>query len=209
MTIGQQEQQELSTEERILEAAKKVFMRDGLHGSRMETIAQEAGVTKASLHYYFRSKEKLFEVIFDQIKTNVLPRIAGVFSSDIDVFEKIKYFVESYIDLVIENPYLPLFIVNELNKNPEKFIETTQMVERIHLFLLKFVQQLLEEIEKGNIRPIHPLHLVINVMSMCVFPFLAKPMLQQVGGMNDEQYRVFLLERKKVVVDFVINAIKV
>ncbi len=208
MTEVNEAQKELSTEEKILAAAKKVFLRDGLHGSRMEAIAKEAGVTKALLHYYFRSKEKLFEVIFEEVKGGMLPRIAGVFNSDLSVFEKIERFVESYIDLVIENPYLPLFLVNEINKNPDKFFETTKIIERVHLFLPNFIQQLLEEIDKGNIKPINPIHIIINVMSMCIFPFLAKPILQKVSGMNEEQYRVLIIERKKVVVEFVINAIK-
>jgi AcrR family transcriptional regulator len=198
-----------SNEQKILEAAKKVFLRDGLHGSRMETIAKEAGVTKALLHYYFRSKEKLFAVIFEEVKGGMLPRLESVFGSDLPVFEKIERFVESYIDLLIENPYIPLFLVNEVNKDPEKFFETTQIAARIQQFVPHFVQQILEEQEKGNLNSIHPFHLIINVMSLCIFPFLGKPMFQKVAGMTDEQYKLLLQERKKEVAAFVMRAIKI
>lgn len=88
MTHENEVRKDLSTEEKILEAAKKVFFRDGLQGSRMEAISKEAGVTKALLHYYFRSKEKLFEVIFQKVKDGMLPRMAGLFTSNSSVFEK-------------------------------------------------------------------------------------------------------------------------
>lgn len=208
MTHENEVQKDLTTEQKILKAAKKVFFRDGLHGSRMETIAKEAGVTKALLHYYFRSKEKLFEVIFQKVKDEMLPRMAGLFTSDSSVFEKIELFVANYIDFVMQNPHLPLFIINEVNKNPEQFFETSKMVERIHEFLPHFVQQILAEQENGNIKPIHPFHLIMNIMSLCIFPFLAKSMFQKVSGMTDEQYFETMQERKKEVAAFVISAIK-
>ncbi len=202
-------QKDLSTEERILEAAKRVFIRDGYHGARMEDIAQEAGVkNKASLHYYFRTKDKLFEAIFDQLKGGLLPQMEGIFKANIPLFDKIRLFVERYIDLINENPYVPLFIINEINKDPEKFIQRVKVIEKVQGFLPYFIVQLQDEIEKGNIKPIHPLHLMMNTMSMCVFPFLAKPMLQRVGSMTDAQYMEMMQERKKIITDFVISAIK-
>lgn len=201
-------QKDLSTEEKILAAAKKVFLRDGLHGSRMQDIADEAGINKALLHYYFRNKEKLFESIFEELKGGLLPRVGEIFKADIPLFDKIRLFVESYIDLIAENPYVPLFIMNELNKDPDKFIERVRVIEKVQMFLPYFIVQLQNEIEEGNIKPIHPMHLIMNIMSMCVFPFLAKPMLQRVGGMTDAQYMELMQERKKIITDFVINAIK-
>ncbi len=208
MTDKKEASQDLSTEEKILEAAKQVFLRDGYHGARMDTIAKEADVNKALLHYYFRSKEKLFEAIFQQVKGGLLPKVAEIFKSNLPLFDKIRLFVENYIDLIIENPYVPLFMVNEINKDPEKFIQNLGVVEKIQSFMPYFIVQLQEEIEKGTIKPIHPLHLLMNTMSMCVFPFLAKPMLQRVAGMSDAQYLELMQERKKIIADFVIDAIK-
>lgn len=208
MTDKKEASQDLSTEEKILEAAKQVFLRDGYHGARMDTIAKEADVNKALLHYYFRSKEKLFEAIFEQVKGGLLPKVAEIFKSDLPLFDKIRLFIDSYIDLIIANPYVPLFMVNEGNKDPEKFIKNIDVLERIQPFLPYFIVQLQDEIEKGNIKPIHPLHLLMNTMSMCVFPFLTKPMLQRIVGMSDAQFFEMMQERKKIITDFVIDAIR-
>jgi TetR/AcrR family transcriptional regulator len=199
---------DVSTEEKILAAAKQVFLRDGYHGARMEAIAKEADVNKALLHYYFRSKDKLFEQIFQQLKGGLLPRMSEIFKSDLPLFDKIRLFVSDYIDLLLENPYVPLFLVNEINKNPEKFMQTSGVFEKVQSFIPYFIVQLQDEIEKGTIRPIHPMHLLMNTMSMCAFPFLAKPMLQRVIGMNDAQYISMMQERKQIVADFVINSLK-
>ncbi|HMO41575.1 MAG TPA: TetR/AcrR family transcriptional regulator [Saprospiraceae bacterium] len=200
---------DVSTEEKILAAAKQVFLRDGYHGARMETIAKEADVNKALLHYYFRSKDKLFEQIFQQLKGGLLPRVSEIFKSDIPLFDKIRLFVSDYIDLLLENPYVPLFLVNEINKNPEKFMQSAGIFEKVQSFMPYFIVQLQDEIEKGNIRPIHPMHLLMNTMSMCAFPFLGKPMLQRVVGMSDAQYMSMMQERKQIVADFIINSLKV
>ncbi|MDX1943385.1 MAG: TetR/AcrR family transcriptional regulator [Saprospiraceae bacterium] len=199
---------DLSTEEKILEAARRVFLRDGYHGARMEAIAKEANVNKALLHYYFRSKEKLFDSIFQQIKGGLLPKVAEIFKADLPLFDKIRLFVESYIDLLLESPYVPLFMMNEVNKDPENFIQKMGIIEKLQSFLPYFIVQLQDEIEKGNIKPIHPMHLLMNTMSMCVFPFLAKPMLQRVSGMSDAQYMDMMRERKKIITEFVISSIK-
>jgi len=138
----------------------------------------------------------------------LLPRVSEIFKSDLPLFEKIRLFVESYIDLLIESPYVPLFMMNEINKDPEKFIQKIGVLEKVQSFLPYLIVQLQDEIEKGNIKPIHPLHLLMNTMSMCVFPFLAKPMLQRVSGMTDAQYMEMMQERKQIITDFIISAIR-
>ena len=111
-----------STEERILEAAKKVFVQKGMAGARMQDIADEAGINKALLHYYFSNKEKLFEMIFLEAASKLFPRINAIFSSDQPLFEKIESFCEEYIAVVMENPYLPLFVLYEINQDPAYFM---------------------------------------------------------------------------------------
>lgn len=199
---------DLTTEERILAAAKKIFVRDGYHGARMEDIAKEADVNKALLHYYFRSKDKLFEVIFQELKSGLLPMVSHIFESDTPVFDKIKQFIASYIDLLNANPYLPLFLLNEMNKDPEKFIQNFGIIEKVHQVLPKFVMQIQSEIEKGILKPISPIQLMMNIISMCIMPFVGKPMMQRVMQLDDLQYRVIMEQRKIEVAKFVIDAIK-
>jgi len=118
---------DLTTEQLILGAAKKVFIRKGLDGTRMQEIADEAGINKSLLHYYFRSKDKLFDVIFKEIVMSFAPRIVEILNSPISLFDKIELFVATYIDLLLKNPYIPGFLVNEVSKNPERIVSALKM----------------------------------------------------------------------------------
>src|SRR5271169_392301 len=110
------------TKEKILAAAKKVFMTKGMAGARMQDIADEAGINKALLHYYFRSKDKLFEMIYLEEAKKFFPKISMIFQSELPLFEKIKQFADEYISEILENPYLPWFVFNEINRDPDKFL---------------------------------------------------------------------------------------
>jgi len=195
-----------TAEEKILAAAKKVFISKGMAGARMQDIADEAGINKALLHYYFRSKEKLFEVIFSQTVSRFIPRVNEIMSSDMSMYEKIETFSREYIDKVIENPFLPLFVMNEMHKQPEEFLHKMWGGEKPKVE--KFIQQIMQAIEAKEIRPIHPGHLMMNMMSLCVFPFIGKPMLQMVADLNDKQFMELMAERKTLVPQFIIQAIK-
>ena len=195
------------TEEKILSAARKVFMTRGMAGARMQDIADEAGINKAMLHYYFRDKEKLFEMIFQVEARKFFPRINSIFQSDDSLFEKIEQFVEEYITEMQENPFLPWFVVNEINRDPENFMYRVMGKKNLpnpSAFLL----QIEKEIKKGAIKKINPLHLFINLLSMTIFPFLAKPMMQRNFGMNEKQFGTTMEERKKEIPKFIIDSIR-
>jgi TetR/AcrR family transcriptional regulator len=195
-----------TTEQRILAAAKKIFLSKGLDGARMQDIADEAGINKAMLHYYFRSKDKLFETIFEEVAIHFLPRITEIFESDKPLFKKIEAFCEVYIDQVRQMPYLPFFVLYEANKQPEILVKKMFGPKKppIHLF----AKQVEEEIKKGIIKPIHPLQLFLNMLSMCIFPFMAKPMFEQAAGISKKQFDAMIDERKKMVPEFIIASIK-
>ncbi len=196
-----------TTEERILAAAKKIFVQKGMAGARMQDIADEAGINKALLHYYFHNKERLFEVIFMEAASRLFPRINLIFASDQPLFEKIESFCDEYITMVMENPYLPLFVLNEINRDPEYFLNkvwTNDTAPNPG----KFLEQIEEEVQKGTIKRISPLHLLMNLISMTIFPFVAKPMLQKRMGLDELQYRMAMEQRKKEIPKFIIDAIK-
>ena len=196
-----------STEEKILTAAKKVFVRSGMAGARMQDIADEAGINKAMLHYYFRNKEKLFEVIFREAAAKLFPKLNMVFESDLSLFEKIERFTVQYIDVILENPYLPLFVLNEINRDPEAFL--THIWQRENMPRPeKFLDQIEREIKKGNIKRISPLQLLLNLISLCIFPFMARPMFQIHLGVDDLQFRNLMQQRKTEVPRFIIDAIR-
>jgi TetR/AcrR family transcriptional regulator len=199
---------DLSTEQRILAAAKKIFVQHGMTGARMQDIADEAGINKAMLHYYFRSKEKLFEMIFQEAMGKLLPKVLAIFNSEEALFTKIERFCEQYIGTVIENPYIPLFVIYELNRDPKRLIELMWQGGKKPA-LEKLAEQIKDEISKGSIRAIDPLQLILNMMSLCVFPFVAKPMFRHLSGMSDEQYVEMLEQRKTEVSKFILASIKI
>jgi TetR/AcrR family transcriptional regulator len=195
-------------EERILEAARIVFVRKGLAGARMQEIADEAGINKALLHYYFRSKEKLFDRIFQEVFQTISTGIGNAFSDDIPLFEKLKRFIDLYVDVLLKNPYLPIFFLSEIQQNPERL---QQFIEKdIFKNLSGFFIQLNADINSGKIRPIHMAHLMLNMIGMLVMPFAVKPLIAPV--LNRQlgiDYDDLLKERKEVVYNFIINAIKI
>lgn len=196
-----------TAEEKILDAAKKVFVRKGMAGARMQDIADEAGINKALLHYYFRNKEKLFEVIFMEAANKLFPKINQIFISDQPLFEKIESFCAEYITVMMENPYLPLFVLNEINRDPEYFIQKV-WAGKSKPRPEKFLEQIEKEVKKGNIKRISPLQLLMNLISMTIFPFVSKPMFQKNLGLDELQFRSVMEQRKKEVPKFIIDAIK-
>ncbi len=196
-----------TTEEKILEAARKVFIERGLDGARMQEIADKAGINKALLHYYFRSKEKLFEVIFKETAGNLFPKFEMILNSDKPLFHKIDEIVSNYIDLIIKNPYLPLFVLSEMNKSRNLQLANFFEMQR-NKFVEKFVKNIEREIKRGVIKKISPAHLIINIFSLCAFPFIAKPVIGILLEIDDLQFKYMMEQRKKIVTDFIIASIK-
>jgi len=197
---------EKDTENEILEAAKKVFIEKGMAGARMQEIADEAGINKSLLHYYYRSKDKLFLAVFRFAVLQFLPGIQEMLTSNIPFDEKIRRFVYRYIDILLENPFVPMFIIQEIQRDPERlfnaFLEVGMRPAQI-------IQQFREASEKGEIKDINPEDILVNTLSLCIFPFAAQPLMQRLFCENDEQvYKEWLENRKKTVPEFIINAVK-
>lgn len=200
------DENEKNTEEIILDAAKKVFLHRGFDGARMQEIADEAGINKALLHYYFRSKEKLFDAIFVTAFSQFLPRVSETMMSEKPFFEKIQIFVGHYVQMLMENPHLPVFILNELSRNPERIVSFFKTAGVSPEILGKEIQK---NVKAGIIRPIDPRSLVVNLISLCAFPFAGKPLIKAaLFDNNEELYQQFLLKRKTEVTLFITNALK-
>lgn len=194
-------------EERILDAAKKVFTTKGMAGARMQDIADEAGINKALLHYYFKDKNKLFEMVFQAEAMKFFPKINQIFQSDEALFIKIEKFVTEYIDEMLENPYLPWFVLNEINRDPDEFMFKIWGKENLPK-PGKFLEQMEKEIRKGTIKRISPLHLLLNLLSMTIFPFIAKPMVTRNLQLDEMQFRIAMEQRKKEIPGFIMNALR-
>ncbi|WP_157206479.1 TetR/AcrR family transcriptional regulator [Mariniflexile maritimum] len=202
-----QKEKDTSTERSILEAAKRVFQNKGMDGARMQEIADEARINKAMLHYYFRSKELLFEAVFKKAFALLAPQLNAILNDDSSIEEKIKNFTTNYISFIIKHPYLPNFIIQELNRNPN-FIEklaTNNGFPNIQ----KFKGQVRDEIEKGIIIPIGAEQLFINIMALNIFPFVAKPLIKAFANLDEGAMDALIEARKNEVSNFIINAIKI
>ena len=198
---------DLSTEQKILEAAKKVFMQKGLDGTRLDEIANEAGINKALLHYYFRSKEKLFETIFDQMSGKIVPDFTVIIESKKTIEDKIELIVHRYIDFVSENPQLPIFMITELTRNPERMKDLLGHTDNFSK-MQQFAFQIITEMQVGRIKSFNPLHLILNIFSLCIFPFVAKPVLQAMLQIGEDDLTIILQQRKEEVTRFIKEALR-
>jgi TetR/AcrR family transcriptional regulator len=195
-----------NTEAQILNAAKSVFERKGMVGSRMQEIADEAGINKAMLHYYYRSKQLLFEAVFKSAFMLLSPQLNKVLNEDTTVEEKIRKFTSNYISFISKHPYLPNFIIQELNRNPE-FIEKLFSGGRFPN-IKKFKTQVAVEVEKGILKPITGEQLFINLISLNIFPFVATPLIKGFMCLDDKAFKQLMEDRKTEVANFIINSIK-
>jgi len=195
-----------TTEIKILEAAKNVFQTKGMDGARMQEIADEAEINKAMLHYYYRSKQLLFEAVFKQAFSLLAPQLNAILNDDSSIEEKIKNFTENYTSFMMKHPYLPNFIIHELNKNEEFIVKLKQNTGFPNLE--KFKAKVEDEINKGILIPINADQLFVNIIALNIFPFLGKPLIKAFTDKDEQSYKEFVESRKTEVSKFIINSIK-
>ena len=199
MAEPNQPKQDQSTEEKIRQAARKVFTRKGYSAARTRDIADEAGINLALLNYYFRSKEKLFDMVMMENLQQFLQGIREIFEDEkLSLNEQVKALVERYIGMLQSNPELPLFILHELRVNPEKFSHRTGVKNL--LYNTHFFRQI---VASGN--DIHPVHFVINLLSLTIFPFVAKPLIQSAVELDGEAYQKLMNERIQLIPQWINN----
>jgi len=183
----------LSTEEKIKAAARKVFLRKGFSATRTRDIAEEAGINLALLNYYFRSKQKLFEEVMKEKIQTLLQTIIPVLNNPSTSLEKkIEQVVSNYIEVLLANNDLPIFVLNELRKDNTKFI-TNVPIQKV-IFQSSFMTQLKEQRDDIN-----PIHFLISLLGMTIFPFVAKPILTQSGLVNEKNFQSFMKERESLI----------
>ncbi|MFP4664940.1 MAG: TetR/AcrR family transcriptional regulator [Bacteroidales bacterium] len=196
------------TEAIILNAASEVFMEKGFDGARMQEIADKAGLNKALLHYYFRSKKKLFSDVFQVVLMEMVDGLSRIFEKDISVFEAIRQFFAVHQDILLKNKLLPLFMLNEIQRDPDLIVNLYRG-DRIQSVREKFERDVINEQEAGVIRAdVQPMDLFLNILSLSIFPFAAKPLLKGFYSMEEDDFQQMITYRKEHLADFVINSIK-
>lgn len=182
----------ISTEEKIKEAARKVFTRKGFAATRTRDIAEEAGINLALLNYYFRSKEKLFQQVMAEKIQELFGTIIPVMNDSATSLDtKLKLITENYTDTIIRNPDLPLFVLSEIRNNPGTF---TRNFDIDRILNSDFIAQL-----RKKQPDLHPLHFVMNMLGLIIFPYIARPVLKEAADVQDDTFKQLMTERKKLV----------
>ncbi|WP_027124991.1 TetR/AcrR family transcriptional regulator [Gelidibacter mesophilus] len=197
---------EETTEHQILDAAKDVFQSKGMDGARMQEIADKAGINKAMLHYYYRSKQLLFEAVFKNAFSLLAPQLNAILNDDSPIEEKIRNFTNDYTTFMMKHPYLPNFIINELNRNEDFILKLKENTGFPNLE--KFKAKVDAEISQGNLKPIDADQLFVNILALNIFPFLGKPLVKALTKKDEKAYKAFTESRKTEVANFIINSIK-
>ncbi|HEY5691615.1 MAG TPA: helix-turn-helix domain-containing protein [Cyclobacteriaceae bacterium] len=196
------------SEELILNSAMKVFTRRGFAAARMEEIAKEAGINRALLHYYFRDKETMFNLIFETQFKEFFSGIGSILNTNKPLFEKIKEIVTHEIDVLSRHPDLPRFIITEVALQPERLIQYGQkMGINPRQILEVFNQQVEQEVRQGKIIQIEGRQLLMNIMSLCVYPFAAKPIVKTMMQMDEKTFNQMMMNRREGIYQFIIKAI--
>ncbi|MDA3883872.1 MAG: TetR/AcrR family transcriptional regulator [Bacteroidales bacterium] len=189
---------ELKTEEKIKEAARTMFLKKGFAATKTRDIAEESGINLALLNYYFRSKEKLFKIIIMETLKDFFESILSHLNDEAtSLEEKFDTIVVSYITLLQKNPDMPLFVLGEMQRNKDQLLTELQISSKIsNSYLIKQLQQAIKE---GKIAPVNPMHIIINLIGLTVFPFAAKPMVMEITQCSDSEFTNLMEERKDLI----------
>ncbi len=195
-----------NTEERIFDAAIDAFCDHGYDGTKMQLIADKAEISKASLHYYFRSKDRLFEQVVRRLFSELITRVTGGLQPEDDIETIIRKLISGYISTFIKYKRQTYFIFSEMMKHEklvDKIIGGVMNIGNIHLI----AKRLEAEKESGTIIDISAEHLLVNMISMSVYPIIAEPLVRRVFTMDKKEYDKFLEQRAEIVASFVLTAV--
>lgn len=206
-TRQSQEGKDNNTEARIKEAARIVFLNKGFAATRTRDIAEEADINLALLNYYFRSKQKLFNLIMlDALKIFLSSIYDVINDTQLTFEEKLVSISSSYIDTLLVNPEIPLFILSELRNDPAHLIENVGIRDLV--LQSDLIKQLLEKVQSGEFKPVNPLNFIMNIIGMTVFPFLASPILKILGNMDQKEFNTLIESRKEQIPKWVLATLK-
>lgn len=189
---------DLSTETKIKEAARTVFYKKGFSATRTRDIAEEAGINLALLNYYFRSKEKLFEIIMLETFSVFVQSMTAILNDENTSLEnKVELTANRYIDFIIREPEVPTFLISEIRNNPQELLEKLPVKQIINNSV--FFKQHSEAVKRGLIMEPHPLHFLLNLLGLVVFPFIAKPLIMGAQDLDIDQFNTLMIERKSLI----------
>jgi AcrR family transcriptional regulator len=195
------------TEERIFEAATEVFVEKGMDGARMQDIANQARINKALLHYYFRTKDLLFEAVFTKLAGKIFSKFAPVFDENLTLDEKIRFFYREHLEFMKQNPRLPAFILNEINRNPARIKKIIKNIN-FNKFWEMLESQHREELKRYNITRESLPQIMSSIAALSVFPFAARGLFEGIFESFGVDFDTYIEERKEFAPEFVLGALK-
>jgi TetR/AcrR family transcriptional regulator len=184
-----------------------VFIEKGMDGARMQDIANHAGINKSLLHYYYRTKERLFNAVFEKITGQLFRRFAPVMDENLSLEEKIRFFFREHITFLQKNPRLPSFFLNELNRNPAMIKKFIRQLD-VHKLWATLEDQHKEELKKYNITRENVPQFMTSIAAMSVFPFAGRALIASIMEKMGYEFDDYIEQRKEYAAEFVINAIK-
>jgi AcrR family transcriptional regulator len=195
----------MDSRDKALQSARELMLSKGKDGVRMQEIADHAGINKGLLHYYFKSKEKLFHEIFVVEFAKVYGDLNRILESDNTMDAKLSGIIDRYYDLLWENPNLPTFVMFEVNKNPKLVHELSEEIALQTTIIL-----LDQEFKRNGIfsSPTFAFQVILNIISMCIFPFMMKPMVEEMSIKSGKNWESIMLERKDFLKKVVISSFK-
>jgi AcrR family transcriptional regulator len=189
-------------EQLIKDTAKRIFFVEGKLHATTQDIADAAGINRASIHYYYRSRKHLFDKVFEEAMEEFHKKLTGVIDQDDLPFrELIGNVIDFLLKKSMEHPFLELFLVAELNANPD--LKAAIIPERASNRKKRLKEDIAREVAAGRMKPIETEHFIVNLMSLCSFPFLAKPIVKNAIELSEEAYRKFMGERKEIILKLI------
>jgi len=204
------EEKEISKEQAILEAAEHEFLEKGFEAAKTTKIASLAGVTHAMLHYYYRTKENLFNMVFDKKVRLLKESIFSLFENpDMPFFDKVRVGIETHFDFIRDNQHLPRFVINELLYKPKRLMMFEGVIKKIAAnALVEISKEIDKEVKKGTIVPIDPVTLLLDIASLNIFVFAALPVVRILATGRYESEDAFFEARKKENVEIIMRRLK-
>lgn len=196
-------------ENKIIDAARSVFIEKGYAETSMSEIAARVGINRPALHYYFRTKEKMFQAVFGSIVSSVVPKVFDALThKEKSISQRVEGIIDAYYALFLENPQLPMFMLRELNRDSDLLINTIQqfnVMDTVHNALAS-VQ---EEMNEGKLKKVSLQFTFYNFYSLLIFPFLTKDISTKVFRNDDKAFRAMLVEWKQNIIAQMQNLLEV
>lgn len=188
------------TKQKIISTARIMFLDNGYEGLKMQELADRAGVNKGLLHHYFDNKRNLFNTIFTDAFSQLFSGLKVILDSDASPEDKFEKVIDQYFDLLIANPQLPVFVLFELQRNPDVLLQVFKPAQ-----IIGIIQKVLNEDRQFDLDKVT--HIVVTLASLCVFPFMARPLIN--GVLQDgKTFEQLIDERRPLVKMIIANLLK-